>query len=224
MMPDKKESNKKIILGTLRDVERVGIEGLVDFLENKSDFFDAPASTKYHSSYQGGLAAHSLEVYNLLQYKNIAFDLGLSFDSVAITALLHDICKCNFYTKEMKSVLKGKKLVTKNKKENSGQWVQVEEMVNDWQDEEVYTVKDTYPIGHGEKSVIQVLKYIALTDKEVSMIRWHMGFTEPQELHRTLNNAVDLYPEIIALHTADLEASYYLESREVDTKNDTSND
>lgn len=195
-----RDLHKRHILGKLGEIERPGIDGLINFLENESDFFTAPASTKYHSNYEGGLAAHSIEVFELLKDKNIKFGLELPEETLIITGL-------------MKSVLKGKKLVQKNKKDEFGKWIQVEELVNDWQEEEAYVIKDVFPVGHSEKSVIQLMKYIDLNDIEIAMIRWHMGFTEPQELHRTLNNAIELYPAIIALHTADLEASYFLEER-----------
>lgn len=204
--------DKEFIIEKLLETKREGIENLIAYL-NESDFFAAPASTKYHSSFEGGLAAHSIRVYELLVNKNLEFGLNLPDESVVITALLHDLCKVNFYTKDKKSVLKGKKFIEKNKQLDDGTWAKVQEEVNNWEEEEIYVVKDTFPIGHGEKSVIQIMKYINLTDTEIAMIRWHMGFTEPKELHRNLNNAIDLYPSIIALFTSDLEASYYKEDR-----------
>lgn len=189
-------------------IRRSGMDSLIAYLL-QSDFFTAPASTKYHGAYEGGLAEHSLHVWHLLMEKNNYYRLGLSTEVTTITALLHDVCKIGFYATETKSVLKGKKKIVKNKKID-GQWIEVEEEVNDWQQEEVITIKDQFPMGHGEKSVIMLLRFIPLTDLEIAMIRWHMGGYVPKDDYAALRNAVEMYPAIIALHAADLEASYLL--------------
>ncbi len=201
--------NKQDIISILTATSRPGIENLITYLQ-ETDFFTAPASTKFHGSYEGGLADHSLHVWHLLQEKDRYYNLGLSFDTIAITALLHDICKVNFYAKEMKSVLKGKINVKKNRKID-GHWQEVEEEVNDWQQEEVWVCNDQFPVGHGEKSVIIAMKFIQLSDLEIAMIRWHMGGYEPKESYRDMGNAVDMYPFIVALQTADMEASHLLD-------------
>lgn len=207
--------HKAQIIELLQKVKRPGIDQLINYLETESDFFEAPASTKYHSNFYGGLTYHSLEVYYLLEDKNLRFGLELPEESRIICGLLHDVCKANFYAEETKSVLKGKKEVERNKKDENGNWFKAKEMVNDWQEEKVYVVKDQFPMGHGEKSVIQILKFINLTDIEIAMIRWHMGFSEAKDAHRNLNNAIDLFPCIMALYTADIEASYFKEERKV---------
>lgn len=191
------QANKEMIIKILRETGRAEIESLITFLEN-SDFFKAPASTKYHGAYDGGLAEHSLHVWYLLNHKNLYFHLDLSTDNIAIVALLHDVCKINFYGKEMKNVIKGMK--------DNGYGKQVK----DWQEEETVVVKDQFPIGHGEKSVITLLRYIQLTDLEIAMIRWHMGGYVPRDEYRDLDNAVNMYPAIVALHAADLEATHLL--------------
>jgi hypothetical protein len=202
------QANKEKIISVLRKINRDNIEDLINYLES-TDFFAAPASTKYHGAYSGGLAEHSLHVWYLLQHKNKYYRLNLSNETIDIVALLHDVCKINFYGKEMKNVLKGKKKVMKNKKVD-GKWAEVEEEINDWQEEEAIVVNDQFPIGHGEKSVITLLRYIQLTDLEISMIRWHMGGYVPRDEYRDLDNAVNLYPAIIALHAADLESAHLL--------------
>lgn len=204
--------DKQKIISILTEIGRPGINNLVTFLE-ESDFFSAPASTKFHGAYEGGLAEHSLHVWHLLQEKNKYYQLYLTPETIAVTALLHDICKINFYAKEMKSVLKGKIKVKKNKKVD-GEWIEVEEEVNDWQQEEVWVCNDQFPIGHGEKSVITALKFIQLTDLEIAMIRWHMGGYEPKESYRDMHNAVEKYPFIVALQTADMESCYLLDLEE----------
>ena len=196
----------------MRNTGRAEIESLIIFLSD-TDFFTAPASTKYHGAYEGGLAEHSLHVWYVLTEKNRYYRLGLSEDTIAITALGHVVCKIEFYNKEMKSVLKGKIKVKKNKKVD-GQWAEVEEEVNDWQQEEVFVCNDKFPVGHGEKSVITLLKHIQLTDQEIAMIRWHMGGYVSKDDYRDMSNAMELYPAIVALHAADLEVSHLINKGE----------
>lgn len=102
--------NKHKFLDLLKEVNRPGMDKLIDWIENKSDFFVAPASTMFHGNYEGGLCEHSLNVYRLFKEKNERYDLGLSEDNIRIMALLHDLCKANFY-----------KLSSRNKKID-GQW------------------------------------------------------------------------------------------------------
>lgn len=189
-MKDIKEVRERII-NLLNSTERKGIDRVIKYMD-ETDFFVAPASTKYHGNYDGGLAEHSLNVYELLQEKNKKFDLGLSDDTVAIVSLLHDFCKINFYNKQ--------ECWRKNDK-------------NRWESYEGYKVIDDFPIGHGEKSVIMLQNFIRLTKEEMLMIRWHMGNTEPKEQMMNISNAYNLVPAAVALHTSDMEASYLLEER-----------
>jgi 23S rRNA maturation-related 3'-5' exoribonuclease YhaM len=208
MTPEQIQDQKAQIISILKNTNRAEIESLIAFLTD-SDYFAAPASTKFHGAYEGGLAEHSLHVWYVLTEKNRYYQLGLPEDTIAITAFGHDVCKIDFYAKEMKSILKGKIKVKKNKKVD-GQWQEVEEEVKDWQEEEVFVVKDSFPVGHGEKSVITLLRHIQLGDREIAMIRWHMGGYVPKDEYRELTNAVELYPAIIALHAADLEVSHLI--------------
>lgn len=189
-MKDIKEVKAKI-LNLLNSTSRNGMDRLIKYLE-ESDFFVAPASTKYHGNYEGGLAEHSLNVYELLKEKNEKFSLGLGDETVIIAALLHDFCKINFYNKQ-----------TCWRKNDS----------NRWESYEGYKVQDDFPIGHGEKSIIQLQFFIRLTKEEIIMIRWHMGNTEPKEMMMNIGNAYELVPAAVALHTADMEASYLLEEK-----------
>jgi len=182
-------TNWDIFCNLLRSTKRQGVEELITYLDN-SDFKIAPASTKYHGSYEGGLLEHSLNVYNECLKQNKLIELfNIQQDTIIITALLHDICKTNFYQMEMRNV-----------KEN-GQWVQ----------KEVYTVNDLFPIGHAEKSIIIAQQFIQLSDVEIAMIRGHMGgwvsdqYFNPSQLY-------DKYPEALILQIADMTATYVLES------------
>lgn len=193
------EEIRERIINLLGTTTREGMTALVDWL-NSTDFFKAPASTKYHNNHEGGLAKHSLAVYDILKAKNDIYK-KLDDETIIITALLHDVCKVNFYTKGKRNVKEGTKI------NNWGR-----EVAN-WVEKEVYVVKDEMPLGHGEKSVIAIQELMPLTKVEQAMIRWHMLFTEPKEFYRTINNALDKYPEIILLHTADLEATYLVDKR-----------
>ncbi len=180
---------KEEFLKLLKSVKREGMEELIDFIE-KTDFFKAPASTRYHGAYEGGLLEHSLNVYKILyeKIKNAPIDINVSNDSLIIIALLHDICKVNFY-----------KVDYRNVKNTLGVWEKVP----------YYTVEDTIPYGHGEKSVMMISEYIKLTVEEKYCIRWHMGFSEPKELYSTLGQAYRKYPLALLLHESDLETTYF---------------
>lgn len=184
-MPDFQE-----MFATLHGID--GIDNLGNWLSNKTDYFKAPASTRYHSDFEGGLVIHSLNVadkLNELTAKN-----GLKWErteSVALIGLFHDICKANYYTVEMR-----------NKKIN-GVWDQVP----------FYTVDEKLPLGHGEKSVILLQRFIHLTQEEVLCIRWHMGAYEPSETYNGLRKATEICPNVLWTHVADMLATLSEETR-----------
>jgi len=185
------QKNKEEFLNLLKTITRSGIDKLIEWLEAKSDFFVAPASTMYHGNYEGALVEHSINVYKLLKEKNERYELGLSEDSVKIMGLLHDFCKVNFY-----------KPSTRNRKdEDTGKWFKVP-----W-----YDVDDTVPLGHGEKSVIMLQAFVRLSQEEMLGIRWHMGGYVSKDDYRALSNAWDKHKSGVCLHSADLEASHLLE-------------
>lgn len=182
--------NKERFLKLLGDnVKRNGIEKLLDWIA-KTDFFDAPASTRYHAAYAGGLCMHSLNVYDAYMEKH--FDLEVdNLESVTIATLLHDLCKTNFY-----------KLEKRNKKVE-GKWIEVD----------AYTIEDTFPYGHGEKSAFLVERFMRLKVDEACAIRWHMGgFDEAVKGGSYASSgAFEKYPIAVKLHLSDLEASYLRE-------------
>jgi hypothetical protein len=179
-------------------ITRAGADELLNYLENKSDFFIAPASARYHGAYEGGLCEHSLNVYHCLvdylQRERVQELYGLEYseESVAIVALLHDLCKIGCYKKS-----------TRNVKDEHGKWQAVP----------TYTFDDPLPYGHGEKSVYIANGFIRLTREEAMAIRWHMGFSGPED-SRTVGQAFQKYPLSFALATADMEASYFLENED----------
>lgn len=179
---------KEKFIQLLKTVNREGIDMLIEFLEEKTDFFKAPASTRFHGSVEGGLLEHSLKVYEILDRKIKSQDeIKVNEDTIKIVALLHDICKINFY-----------KVDYRNAKNERGEWEKVP----------YYTVDDTMPFGHGEKSVMMLMEFIKLTSEEKYSIRWHMGFTEPKELYQTIGIAYKKYPLALLTFEADLEATY----------------
>ena len=182
----------------LQETCREGIDRLLEFIR-KSDFYTAPASTKFHGSYEGGLLEHSLNVYNRLHEKmttdpiwiQVAEKKGYTEENYIISALLHDLCKTYYYTTEMR-----------NKKDENGKWIQVP----------FYTVEDKIPLGHGVKSVFMIEEYIKLKPCERYSVRWHMAAYDVTHTEAyTLGNAMELHPLVLALHEADMEATHIME-------------
>lgn len=192
----------------LTSVKRDGIDNLLAYIR-KSDFYRAPASTRFHSCHDGGLLEHSLNLYECLLSKKqnpIWAEVLREIDdeSLILVALLHDLCKSYLYVPEFKN----KKVYsdTGTKKDEGGRF--------DWQAVKGYSTDDKIPYGHGEKSVMMIEEFIKLKPIERYAIRWHMGFTEPKEYWNTLTTAIKKYPVILAVHQADMEATYLLEEEE----------
>lgn len=190
---------KGIIIDLLKSLERPGIEKVINYLK-ESDFFTAPASTKFHSCFVGGLAEHSLQVFKVFNDKINRFNLDVPEDTRIIAGLLHDVCKIDTYKKGIRNVKNGKK-----EKWPGGP------LVDNWIEKEVWEKEDKFNLGHGEKSVIILQRMIELTDLEIMLIRFHMGPFAVQI--NEYNEAVKFYRAIIALYTADLESSHILEMR-----------
>lgn len=179
----------------LSDTRRKGVEDVIKGLE-KLGFFEAPASSKHHLAEKGGLVKHSLNVYSqALAIRDAEFILhpelqeneSLSKDSIAIVALLHDVCKAEIY-----------KTVEKFRKDKNNQW----EKYN------TYDANYTHcPLGHGEKSVIRLLRMgLELKDEEILAIRWHMGawdLTDSYEQKGNFGAACDRSPLVSILIAAD---------------------
>lgn len=187
----------------LLSVQRDGIERLVEYLRS-SDFYRAPASTRYHSCHEGGLLEHTMKVYQCLINKVSNPIWGeiiknTSRDTLIIIALLHDLCKTNFYVPERKSRKTGRQLPNGKP---------------EWEDYMGYSIDDKLPFGHGEKSVYMASGFIRLTREEALCLRWHMGFSEGKENMNSLSAAIKLFPLILALNEADTEATYLLEKEE----------
>ena len=183
-------------------IKREGADKLLDFLL-KSDFFTAPASARFHSSYEGGLLDHSLNVYDALQgYLSSAraketYNFSYSDESIAIVALLHDLCKIGVYKKGFRNV-----------KDEKGAWQKVD----------TFEYDDQLPYGHGEKSVYIITGYMRLTREEAFAIRYHMGYSSEFEDIRNVSKAFEMFPLAFAVHVADSEATYFVETKDKKTK------
>ena len=178
-------------------ITREGADKLLEYLMSPaSDFFSAPASARFHSSYEGGLVDHSINVYEcLLSYLESSrvkeiFGFEYSMESIAIVALLHDLCKVNIYKKGFRNV-----------KDDKGVWQRVD----------TFEYEDKLPYGHGEKSVYIISGYMKLTREEAFAIRYHMGYSSTED-PRNVSAAFEMFPLAFALSTADSEATYFIET------------
>ncbi len=182
-------------------IKREGADKLLAFLCSEgSDFFTAPASTRFHGNYEGGLCEHTLNVYDclcdILSRPKVREQYGIQYseESIAIAALLHDVCKINFYSVSFR-----------NQKNAEGRWESVP----------FYTIEDNLPYGHGEKSVYIVSGYMRLTRDEAFAIRYHMGFSADKDNHGNVGKAMEMFPLAFFLNCADTEAAYFLEGSNV---------
>lgn len=191
------ENCKETFVALLKGTKREGIDKLLEFLE-KTDFYRAPASTKFHESREGGLLRHSLNVYSrmLNEFSNEQKlkpeneritnedELKKVIDSIIIIALLHDLCKYDMYV-----------IDARNQKQPDDQWVSVP----------YYKVSDKrLPYGHGEKSVYIASGFIRLTREEAIAIRFHMGDFDDWDT----GLAFESYEMATLLHIANVKASY----------------
>jgi hypothetical protein len=189
-------------------IKREGADKLLEYLLSpKFDFFKAPASARFHSSYEGGLCEHSINVYECLDSYlksdrvKSTFGFEYSDESIAIVALLHDLCKVNIYKKGFRNV-----------KDEKGVWQRVD----------TFEYDDQLPYGHGEKSVYIISGYMKLTREEAFAIRYHMGYSSTED-PRNVSLAFEMFPLAFALSTADSEATYFIESEKHKKKEDEEN-
>lgn len=171
-------------------VQRDGISNLLEWLE-KTDFFTAPASTRYHGAFEGGLVLHSLNVYVQLKKLCAWYECEATPESIAIVALFHDLCKVGTYKTEMRW------------RKNAN---------NQWEQYPTYKHEEDFAYGgHGSKSVFLVQSFIALTPDEAAAINCHMG----QWDSTTYSNPTPVYERnklAWLLHVADEAATYTMES------------
>lgn len=195
---------KKEFIGLLKTTNRQGIDDLVEELEDLG-FFKAPASTKFHLNEDGGLVQHSLNVCKAaLSMRKSMIELddslleALPKDSVIIASLLHDTCKADIYKPTMKK-----------EKNRFGMWCDVPGYDVDY---------SNFPLGHGEKSVIVLLRSgFELTDDEIMAIRWHMNAWDlpfqSYDIKSNFNKAKEICPLLSLVQAADCLASNLLERK-----------
>lgn len=188
---------KEEIIALLSSINREGIDDMVAWLVN-STYFTMPSSTKFHGNYDGGLAEHSLNVYNCLKtmcdtYKKQFPETEINEDSLKIIALCHDFCKIDLYKKGFRNV----------KNEVTGQW----------EKKQIFEFDDTLGMGHGEASVYIAQSFIKLTREEALAIRWHMGGydTSVKGGERGMYVASKQTPLVTLIQFADMWASNFME-------------
>lgn len=169
--------------------EKIQREGIVDLLAwlESTDFFTAPASTKYHGAFETGLVMHSLNVYSQLKKLCKWYKCEASDESIAIVSLFHDLCKADCYQIEMRW-----------RKDDNNQWEQYP----------VYAFNESFAYGgHGSKSVYLVQNFMKLTPEEASAINCHMGAWDSSNY----NNPSPVFERNMLawlLHVADEAATY----------------
>ena len=195
---------KKEFIELLKTTNRQGIDDLVEELEDLG-FFKAPASTKFHLNEDGGLVQHSLNVCKAaLSMRKSMIELddslleALPKDSAIIASLLHDTCKADIYKPTMKK-----------EKNRFGMWCDVPGYDVDY---------SNFPLGHGEKSVIVLLRSgFKLTDDEIMAIRWHMNAWDlpfqSYDIKSNFNKAKEICPLLSLVQAADCLASNLLERK-----------
>ena len=178
------------------NILKSGADDLLKWLLT-TDFFEAPASTKYHGNYEGGLLQHSLNVYNCLKplVEELPENERPSEETIAICGLLHDICKVQFYKKGFRNV----------KDDNTGKWNRVE----------IYEIDEKFPCGHGEKSVILIQNFMKITTDIILSIRWHMSGWDSAAKggDYSVSKAYENCKLAVLLSIADMKATYILESK-----------
>ena len=181
-----------------QNIDREGFQDLLLWL-TKSDYYTAPASTRFHGCYPGGLLEHSLNVYDqLIKLIGVYYDKDEITDelmeSAAIVALFHDLCKVNFYEPFMKNV----------KNDETGRWEQVQS----------YKINEKVPLGHSQKSVIILQQFIKLKLDEIYAIHAHMGFADSSFKggDSYVGTIFDRSKLALLTHIADMVASKLYES------------
>ena len=200
MTPEQIEANKSRFIELCHEyIQRDGVDRLLNYLEQKTDFYTAPSSASYHLNEEGGLCKHSINVFETamgikqhivvpaINNAEAPFSEAPTDESIAIASLFHDLCKTKFYHK-----------AERWKKDSTGHWVSYPG----------YEIKDDFPFGHGEKSCLILNQFISLHADELLAIRWHMGMFEMTEqgsgTRMAYRQAMEKSPLVALLQTADM--------------------
>ena len=192
-------------------IKREGSQELLGWLL-KSDFFEAPASSKYHLCEPGGLCQHSINVYERLKlFLSSEYGNECPYDdeTIAVVSLLHDICKCNYYSLSWKN----QKTYDSEKVRSAPSYSVKHDAAGDfiWETVPSYIIEEKLIFGHGEKSVFVIMNCMSLSVEEAQAIRYHMGAWNSEEA-RNFGNACERNPLVFFLHMSDSAATFLDES------------
>lgn len=200
------EANKNRFIEILSSINRKGVNEMIEYLKD-SDFFIAPASTKYHCNFLGGLCKHSLNVYDNIVALNNLYNLNINADSLVLVSLLHDVSKVNFY----EEYFQNKKLYSPqgSKYDEGGRY--------DWVSVKSYKIKEPelrmVSGEHGFNSYMIIKNYINLSDEEITaIVNHHLGMDNGY-CFKDLNEVCDRYPIVTLLHLADMCSVYFTENK-----------
>lgn len=200
------EANKNRFIEILSSINRKGVNEMIEYLKD-SDFFIAPASTKYHCNFLGGLCKHSLNVYDNIVALNNLYNLNINADSLVLVSLLHDVSKVNFY----EEYFQNKKLYSPqgSKYDEGGRY--------DWVSVKSYKIKEPelrmVSGEHGFNSYMIIKNYINLSDEEITaIVNHHLGMDNGY-CFKDMNEVCDRYPIVTLLHLADMCSVYFTENK-----------
>ncbi len=187
----------------LLSTEVEGIKDLIRWLRS-GDYYLAPASTRYHGCREGGLALHCYCIYDILKRQQFLAE-DFSERSMILCAFLHDLCKIDVYSKTWRNVKRYTE--TGTRRDEGGRF--------EWVTEQSYSFEDALPLGHAPKSVYLINKHLDLSEQETAIILHHMGPFAGQDAARDFSAAARIWPEVALFHSADLQASYCMEDRNI---------
>jgi hypothetical protein len=165
------------------------IWSFLSYVEKETDFYTAPASTRFHGAEPNGLVRHSLLVLAKgIRLAPVMLNPDPDFYYLTIACVFHDLCKANMYETKLRNV--------KNKETGS------------WETEPFYSVKKDYlAFGHGIESMLRINKWIQLPECWNHAVRWHMGAYDVSQMDKfSLDKAIAFYKEVLFLQTADMQA------------------
>lgn len=199
------QKNRTRFIEEINKIGREGIKGLNNYIGNETDFFSAPCSTKFHLSCQGGLCLHTLHVMEQMEDLVKKWMPGLAekhAESARLIALTHDLCKADYFKPDFRNVK------DEDASAKTGRPV--------WNKVPCYTIDDKLPLGHGEKSLFIVQRFLNISEEEALAIRWHMGgftdgVTTSYGLGQALSKAYEGSPLIVLIHLADMQATHFIE-------------
>lgn len=203
------QKNRDRFIDLVSSIEREGFnKDLLLFHLDNSDFYTAPASTKFHCSYKGGLLQHTLNVYDNLCLLVKSLNLNIEEDSIKIVSLFHDIAKMNYY----ESYYKNQKVYseTGSKRDEGGRF--------DWQQIKDYKVRDVKErflyYNHEGTSEFLIRQYCPLKIEESIAILHHHGSISDDCAKDNITAVYNRYPLAALLHLADMLSCYITESDE----------